>query len=489
MRGTTSSGVPAGWEAVIGLEVHVQLRTQAKLFSGAPNAFGEEPNSQTTEVDLGMPGVLPVLNRKAVELAVRTALALGCEVQPVSIFARKHYFYPDLPKGYQISQFEEPLATGGAVPIELNGDARTVPLTRIHMEEDAGKSVHDDALTGVDSSHVDLNRAGVPLIEIVSEPAMSTPAEAGAYLRSLRGIVRYVDVSDADLEKGHFRCDANISVRPDGETELGTKVELKNLNSFRYVERAIAHEIARQVETLEEGGKIVQETRLWDDRAGETRSMRTKEYADDYRYFPDPDLVALRVESEDRERIRRELPELPAERRQRFVEVYGLPDYDAQVLTDDREVADFFEECAKQTGDSKKVSNWVMRDVLGILKDGGQMLSETKLEPAHLGDLLKEVDKGRVTAANARQVLPELARSGGSAEEVIGALGLEAVTDTGALESAALEVIEANPKQREQYQAGEGKVLNFFLGQVMRRMGGKANPQQVREILTRLLSG
>ena len=483
--GGQSSGIPAGWEASIGLEVHVQLRTRAKLFSGAPNSFGAEPNSQTTEVDLGMPGVLPVINREAVQLAVRTALALGCEIQPVSIFARKHYFYPDLPKGYQISQYEEPLAIGGSVPIELNGDSRTVALTRIHMEEDAGKSIHDDALTA-GFSHVDLNRAGVPLIEIVSEPVISTPEEAGAYLRSLRAILRYVDVSDADLEKGHFRCDANISVRRPGEAELGTKVELKNLNSFRYVERAIAHEILRQVGALEEGGAIVQETRLWDERAAETRPMRSKEYAGDYRYFPDPDLVALRIDPEDRDRIARELPELPAQRRQRFVESYGLPDYDARVLTDDREVADFFEACAKSTGDPKKVSNWVMRDVLGLLKD--RTLGETKLEPAHLIDLLELVDGGGVTAASAREVLPELAENGGEAVELIRSRGLEAVTDTGRLESAARDAIEANPKQAEQYRAGEGKVLNFFVGQVMRRMGGKASPQQVRDILTRLLS-
>ena len=488
---TESEGavLPAGWEAVIGLEVHVQLRTRTKLFSAAPNAFGAEPNTQTTEVDVGMPGVLPVMNRRAVELAVRTALALGCELQPVSIFARKHYFYPDLPKGYQISQYEEPFATGGGVPIERNGEQRTVPLVRIHMEEDAAKSIHDDSITGAGVSHVNLNRAGVPLIEIVSTPEIRTPEEAGAYLRSLRSIVRYLEVSDADMEKGHLRCDANISVRRKGETELGTRVELKNLNSFRYVERAIAYEILRQVELIEDGGSVVQETRLWDDRAGETRSMRSKEYADDYRYFPDPDLVALRLEPEWLDEIRRNLPELPQERRQRFGDEYGLPAYDAQVLTDDRGVADFFEAVARLYDSPKTVSNWVMRDVLGALNERGLGIREAKLTPEHLVELLRLVDERRVTAAIARDVLPEVVESGTSPAAVVQARGLEAVRDTGELEAIASEVIEANPKQVGQYRGGQEKLVNFFVGQVMKRTKGKADPNLVKEILARLLAG
>jgi aspartyl-tRNA(Asn)/glutamyl-tRNA(Gln) amidotransferase subunit B len=451
-------GLPAGWETVIGLEVHVQLRTRTKLFSAAPNAFGAEPNTQTTEVDVGMPGVLPVLNRRAVELAVRTALALGCELQPVSIFARKHYFYPDLPKGYQISQYEEPFAVGGGVPIEHNGESRTVALVRIHMEEDAAKSIHDDSITGVGVSHVNLNRAGVPLIEIVSTPEIRTPEEAGAYLRSLR-------------------------------SELGTKVELKNLNSFRYVERAIAYESRRQVELIEDGGSVVQETRLWDDRAAETRSMRSKEYADDYRYFPDPDLVALRLEPEWLEEMRRNLPELPRERRQRFEQEHGLPAYDAQVLTDDRDVADFFEAGVRLYANPKTVSNWVMRDVLGTLKERAIGIRETKLTPEYLAELLRLVDEGRVTASVAREVLPEVAESGTSPAAVVQTRGLEAVRDTGELEAIAGEVIEANPKQVEQYRSGQEKLVNFFVGQVMKRTRGKADPNLVKEILARLLAG
>jgi aspartyl-tRNA(Asn)/glutamyl-tRNA(Gln) amidotransferase subunit B len=328
---------------VIGLEVHAQLRTQTKLFSSAPNDSGGEPNTCTTEVDLGLPGILPVLNRGAIELAVRAALAMGCEIRPVSLFARKHYFYPDLPKGYQISQYEEPYALGGGVPVPLEGEVRTVPLTRIHMEEDAAKSTHEGGEASRRESRVNLNRAGVPLIEIVSEPEIRSPQEAGAYFRSLRSILRYLGVSDADMEKGQLRCDANVSVRPTGQTALGTKVELKNLNSFRFVERALAFEIERQVEVLAEGGEVFQETRLWDERAACTRVMRSKEFADDYRYFPDPDLIALRLDAAYVDKLRADLPELPHQRRARFEADLRLPTYDAQVLTEDLEVAEFFE--------------------------------------------------------------------------------------------------------------------------------------------------
>ncbi len=477
------------WEPVVGLEVHAQLRTEAKLFSSAPNSFGAEPNTQTTEVDLGMPGVLPVINQRAVELAVRAALALGCEIQPVSTFARKHYFYPDLPKGYQISQYDEPYATAGGVPIQVNGELRVIRLTRVHMEEDAGKLIHDDAITGGGVSHVDLNRAGVPLIEIVSEPEIRSAEEAGAYLRSLRSILRYLDVSDADMEKGNFRCDANVSVRRRGAPELGTKVELKNLNSFKFVEHALAYEIERQIEVLEEGGTILQETRLWDEKANKTRSMRTKEHAHDYRYFSDPDLVPLRLDPAWIDALRRELPELPHERRQRYQRELELPAYDAQVLTEDRDVAAFFEETVRLYPHPKTVSNWVMRSVLAVLSEGDRDLAELPLTPAHLAALLELLDQGKVTAASAREIFQEMAMSGTQPAEIMRARGLEAVSDSGELETLVREVLNANPSQLEKYRGGEEKLFNFFVGQVMKRTRGKANPSVVREVLTRLLAG
>jgi aspartyl-tRNA(Asn)/glutamyl-tRNA(Gln) amidotransferase subunit B len=477
------------WEPVIGLEVHAQLRTQAKLFSSAPNSFGAEPNTQTTEVDLGMPGVLPVVNERALALAVRAAVALGCEIHPVSIFARKHYFYPDLPKGYQISQYEEPYSSGGAVPIEVNGKLAQIALTRIHMEEDAGKLIHDDAVTGGGASHVDLNRAGVPLIEIVSEPDIRSPEQAGAYLRSLRSILRYLDVSDADMEKGNFRCDANVSVRRAGSETLGTKVELKNLNSFKFVERALEYEIERQIELLEEGGTIVQETRLWDERAGETRPMRGKEYAHDYRYFPDPDLVPIRLDPDWIEARRGELPELPHQKRRRYETELELPAQDAHVLTEDHEVASFFEETVRRYPEAKIVSNWVMRDVLGVVSDSGASLAALPLTPGHLVGLLELVNQGRLTAASARKIFPEMARTGAQPDELMKAHGLEAVSDSGELEALAREVIDANPGQVTKYRGGEEKLFNFFVGQVMKRTRGKANPAAVREIMTRLLAG
>ena len=475
------------WEAVIGLEVHAQLKTAAKLFSSAPNAFGGEPNSRTTEVDLGMPGVLPVINERAVELALRAAVALQCEVQPVSRFARKHYFYPDLPKGYQISQYDEPYALGGAVPVQVNGELREFRLTRIHMEEDAAQSVHDSAITGERVSHVNLNRAGVPLIEIVSEPDMHTPGEAGAYLRSLRALLRYLGVSDAEMEKGQFRCDANVSVRRCG-AELGVKVELKNLNSFRYVEKALAYEIERQIEVLEEGGSVAQETRHWNERSGRSVKSRSKEDADDYRYFPDPDLAPLRIEPDRIERIRASLPELPHHKRRRFEDELGLPPADALVLAEDPHLARFFEQTAELHPEPRVVANWIRRDVQKILGDAGASLEELRLEPVHLARVLELVDAGRLTPASAREVLAETARSGEQPEAVVEARGLEAVSDSGELEALARELIESHPEQLEQFRRGETRVLNFFIGRVMRRTAGKADPAAVRQILTRLLA-
>jgi aspartyl-tRNA(Asn)/glutamyl-tRNA(Gln) amidotransferase subunit B len=475
------------FEAVIGLEVHAQLRTRTKLFSAAPNAFGGEPNTRTNEVDLGLPGTLPVLNQRAVELALRVACALGCQIRPVSRFERKHYFYPDLPKGYQISQYLEPYADRGAVPIEIGGEPRSIPLTRIHMEEDAGKSIHDDAITGPGVSHVDLNRAGVPLIEIVTEPALHSPEEAGAYLRSLRSILRYLEVSDADMEKGQFRCDANVSVRRRGDPVLGARVELKNLNSFRSVEHAIAHEIERQTERIEDGGRVVQETRHWDERAQRSRTSRVKEDADDYRYFPDPDLVPLRIEPSRLAAIRAALPELPGQKRARYRESYGLSAADAQVLAEDAAVARFFEETLARIDRPRLVATWVLRSVLEILGERGASLSELGLEPERFAALLRMIDAGRITAASGREVLVAMIDKGGAPEAIVRERSLEMVSDTGELESLVREVIAAHPAQAEKYRAGDAKLLNFLLGQVIRRTQGKANPAQVRELMERAL--
>ncbi len=468
---------------MIGLEVHTQLRTRSKLFSPAPVVFGAEPNTRTSEIDLGLPGVLPVPNAHAVELAVRLALALGCRVHPESIFARKHYFYPDLPKGYQISQYEEPFATGGAVPIEQDGVEKGVPLVRIHLEEDAGKLIHDDAVTGAGVSHVDLNRAGVPLVEIVSEPALRTPAEAGAYLRSLRAIVRWLEVGDADMEKGQLRCDGNVSVRRVGDPKLGTKVELKNLNSVRGIEKALAYEIARQIEVLEGGGRLHQETRGWDERAERTRPQRSKENAADYRYFPDPDLGPLRLDLEQIERWRAALPELPAARARRFEQAFELPGADARQLTDERALADFLEETVRLGAAPKAAANWILRDVLERVRGRAGGVLATALEPAHLAELLSLCAAGKLTTASARQVLAEVARSGARPADVMRARGLEALSDAGELTALLESVLAANPEPLAKLRAGEAKLSNFFVGQVMRATGGKADPAVVRALL------
>jgi aspartyl-tRNA(Asn)/glutamyl-tRNA(Gln) amidotransferase subunit B len=478
----------AGWEAVIGLEVHAQLGTAAKLFSSAPRSFGAEPNTQTTEVDLGLPGVLPVLNERAVELAVRAALALGCTVEPVSVFARKHYFYPDLPKGYQISQYEQPLARGGGVPIELDGVARSIGLIRIHLEEDAGKSIHDPAVTGGAATHVDLNRAGVPLVEIVSAPEIHTPREAGEYLRSLRSILRWLDVSDGDMDKGCFRCDANVSVRRAGERALGTRTELKNLNSFRFVERAVAAEIERQVELLEDGRPVVQETRSWDDRAGRSSPLRSKEQAQDYRYFPEPDLPPLRLDPAWIEKLRGQLPELPAARRRRYVEQLGLPERDARVLTEERALSEFFEGAARLHGKPREVAHWMLRSVLELLGEGQVELSQLALTPEALAELLGLVDAGRLSPASGRRLLVDLAERGGDPAARMRELGLEAVSDVGELEALAARVLQDHPQQVEKYRAGEDKLFHFLVGQVMKATRGKADPQAVHQVLRQLLA-
>jgi aspartyl-tRNA(Asn)/glutamyl-tRNA(Gln) amidotransferase subunit B len=482
------------FEAVIGLEVHTHLKTDSKLFSPAPVRYGEPPNHCVHEIDLALPGVLPVLNERAVELAIRAALATHCSVQRHSIFARKNYFYPDLPKGYQISQYEEPVATGGWIEIAADGEdgeprTKRVRLTRIHMEEDAGKSIHDEALGGGRGSLVDLNRAGVPLLEIVSEPDLRSPQEASAYLRALREILRYAEVSDADMEKGQFRCDANISLRPRGQERLGTRTELKNLNSFRFVEDALNAEITRQAALLEEGGEVRQATLGYDATRARTFVMRLKENADDYRYFPDPDLIPLLLAPERIEAVRRELPELPEQKRGRFESEHGLPAKDARLLTASRALADFFEAAAREHGSPRRVSNWMLRDVLAALKEGGLEIEASALAPGALARLIRLVDEGRVTAKSARELVPELVARGGDPEALVRERGLEAVSDAGLLERVADEVLAGNTAMVERFRAGDEKVLNFLMGQVMKKTGGKANAAQVRELLARRMAG
>jgi aspartyl-tRNA(Asn)/glutamyl-tRNA(Gln) amidotransferase subunit B len=481
----------AKYEVVIGLEVHVHMHTASKLFSPAPVRYGDPPNHATHPLDLGLPGVLPVLNRRAVELGIRAGLATHGKVNPRSIFARKNYFYPDLPKGYQISQYEEPLVTGGWLEVEVTGyDAPLrVGLTRIHIEEDAGKSIHDAAIAGDEGSHVDLNRAGVPLLEIVSEPDLRSPEEAAAYLRKLRALLRWADVSDADMEKGQFRCDANVSLRPHGETKFGTRTELKNLNSFRFIEDAIYAEVARQAELLDGGGRVVQATMHYDPDRRATRVMRLKENADDYRYFPDPDLVPLVIPESEIDAVRATLPELPEDRRVRFERDHALSAYDARLLTETRALADFYEAAATASGQPKAIANWMLRDVLATLKERDAEIDATQLTPGALAKLVALVEGGRVTAASARPLVAVLIESGGDPEALVRERGLEAVSDTGLLESAADAVIAAHPDVVAQIRGGDDKGLNFLMGQVMKRTQGKANPKAVREILARKLQG
>jgi aspartyl-tRNA(Asn)/glutamyl-tRNA(Gln) amidotransferase subunit B len=488
----------AEYEVVIGLEVHVHLATASKLFSPAPVRYGDPPNHDVHPVDLGLPGVLPVLNARAVELGIRAALATRCRIQPRSIFARKNYFYPDLPKGYQISQYEEPLATGGSLAFEADGRAVRVGLTRIHLEEDAGKSIHETAIAGREGSHVDLNRAGVPLLEIVSEPDLRSPEEAGAYLRALRQVLRYAGVSDADLEKGQFRCDANVSLRRRGEAKLGTRTELKNLNSFRFVEEALRAEIERQAAILDGGAAVQQATMHYDPARGTTRVMRTKENADDYRYFPDPDLVPLAIDPAAVEAVRRALPELPEAKRERFRREYGLSAGDIAILIESRARADFFEAAARslaersRDGDeapARRIAKWMLRDVLAQLKEGDREIEATRLTPEALAALVALVEAGRVTAASARPLVAVLMERGGDPEPLVRERGLEAVSDASLLERAADEAIAAHPDVAAQVRAGEAKGLHFLIGQVMKRTGGKADPKAVREILSRRVRG
>ncbi len=473
-------------EPVIGLEIHAELLTASKIFCGCATAFGAPPNTQVCEICLGMPGSLPVLNKKAVDYALMMALATDCRVNPESVFARKNYFYPDLPKGYQISQYELPLAEHGYLDIKANGGRKRIGITRIHLEEDAGKLIHSDTRP---VSFVDFNRTGVPLIEIVSEPDMESPEEAVEYFKGLRNILLYLEICDGNMEEGSLRCDANVSLRPVGAKELGVKVELKNMNSFRFVKAALEFEIKRQRANLSAGREILQETRLWDAAQNQTVSMRGKEEAHDYRYFPDPDLVPVRVTQEWLAELSKNLPELPAARRQRFQADYGLPEYDAEVLTSDKALADFFEATAKLFPHPKKVSNYVMGDVLREVKKGeaGIISLRSTLTPAASASMLDLVEDGTISGKMAKTVFDEMVATGKDPRLIIKEKGLTQISDAGALEALAREIISANPKEAADYRAGKGKVLSFFVGQLMRRTRGQANPQLANEIFQRLL--
>ncbi len=474
------------FEAVIGLEVHAQLLTDSKIFCGCSTRFGAEPNHNTCPVCLGMPGVLPVLNRKAVEFALKTALATNCQIAPFSIFARKNYFYPDLPKGYQISQYESPLAEKGWVEIEVDGKRKKVGLTRIHLEEDAGKLIHEEVAGGT-FSQVDFNRTGVPLIEIVSEPDIRSPEEASEYLKNLRDILRYLEVCDGNMEQGSFRCDANVSVRRRGEKGMGVKTEVKNMNSFRFVQRALEYEIGRQEGVLDEGKEISQETRLWEESRGITISMRSKEEAHDYRYFPEPDLIPLKIEPSWIERIKESLPELPGERKERFIRDYQIPPYDAGLITGSKALADYYERCVKLYPKTKVVSNWLMGEVLGRLKSEGQEIERSPVTPELLAGMLKMIDNGTISGKIAKDVFNQIWETGRSAEDIVKEKGLIQVSDAMEIEQMVDRVLADNPAEVEQYRAGKDKLLGFFVGQVMKVSGGKANPRMVNEVLKRKL--
>ncbi|MGO9571079.1 MAG: Asp-tRNA(Asn)/Glu-tRNA(Gln) amidotransferase subunit GatB [Desulfomonilaceae bacterium] len=469
------------YEAVIGLEIHAQLLTDSKAFCSCTTRFGAEPNSNTCPICQGMPGVLPVLNRKALEFTVRMALACNCEIKEVSRFARKNYYYPDLPKNYQISQYELPVAEGGWVEVETDGDIKRIRLTRIHMEEDAGKLIHDEHKP---VSYVDLNRTGVPLIEIVSEPEIRSPEEAAAYLRALRSMLVYLEICDGNMEEGSFRCDANVSIRPVGETSLGVKTELKNMNSFRNVQRGLQYEIERQTAMIQEGERITQETRLFDPATGTTASMRSKEQAHDYRYFPDPDLLPLRVPPELVERVRRELPELPAQKKERFITQFGIPPYDAGVLTASRNMAAYFEETVRLFPNPKIVSNWIMTELMRELKGEESGISCCPVSPNELAALLNLIGDGTISGKIAKTVFEEMYATGRGARIIIEEKGLLQVSDTAQLTEVIRKILDDNPGEVAKFLAGKTKVMGFFVGQVMKATKGQGNPAVVNRILT-----
>ena len=479
------------WETVIGLEIHAQLATRSKIFSAAATAYGATPNSQACAVDLGLPGVLPVLNAEVVRMAIKFGLAIDAHIAPYSVFARKNYFYPDLPKGYQISQFELPIVGRGQLTIEYedaDGHAagKVIGVTRAHLEEDAGKSLHEDfhGLSGID-----LNRAGTPLLEIVSEPDMRSAAEAVAYMKKIHSLVRYLEICDGNMQEGSFRCDANVSVRPAGQQSLGIRTELKNLNSFRFIERAINVEVERQIDIIEGGGTVVQETRLYDADRNETRSMRSKEEAFDYRYFPDPDLLPVVIAEEDVEAVRVTLPELPTAKKQRFIDDYGLSVKDAGTLTGSRELAGYFEQAARVAGEAKLTANWVLGDLLGLLNKDGLELDACPVSAEQLGGMLLRIKDNTISGKIAKQVFEAMWAGEGDADQIIEAKGLKQITDSSAIETIIDDIIAANPAQVEQYRAGKEKLFGFFVGQTMKATQGKANPAQLNEILKRKLDG
>ncbi|MCF6235625.1 MAG: Asp-tRNA(Asn)/Glu-tRNA(Gln) amidotransferase subunit GatB [Gammaproteobacteria bacterium] len=475
------------WEVVIGLEIHAQLATKSKIFSGAATAYGAAPNTQACAIDLGMPGVLPVLNKEAVRMAIKFGTAIGAHIAPRSVFARKNYFYPDLPKGYQISQFELPIVGVGHLDIELeDGSNKRIGVTRAHLEEDAGKSLHEDfhGLTGVD-----LNRAGTPLLEIVSEPDMRSAKEAVTYMKKIHSLVRYLEICDGNMQEGSFRCDANISMRPKGQKEYGTRAEIKNLNSFRFVERAINIEIERQIDILEDGGTVTQETRLYDSAKNETRSMRSKEEAFDYRYFPDPDLLPVELASEEIEAIRKTLPELPHQKKERFTASFSLTPYDAGVLTSSRELADFFENVVISSGNENKLAaNWVMGDFMAALNKAGVDITASPVSAEQLGGMIQRIADNTISGKIAKQIFEAIWNGEGDTDTIIEKKGLKQITDSGAIEAIIDGIITNNPNQTEQYRAGKDKLFGFFVGQTMKATQGKANPAQVNSLLKEKLN-
>jgi aspartyl-tRNA(Asn)/glutamyl-tRNA(Gln) amidotransferase subunit B len=477
----------ARYEAVIGLEVHVQLATATKIFCGCPTSFGAPPNTNVCPVCLGLPGALPVLSRRAVDLGIKGALALNCQVRPQSRFARKNYFYPDLPKGYQISQYDEPLAEHGYVDIVVDGTDRKIGVTRVHMEDDAGKSIHDGFKDSDRYSYVDLNRSGTPLIEIVSEPDMRSSGEAYAYLTEVKQVLQFVEVSTCDMEKGHLRCDANVSVRLKGAEKFGTKAEVKNLNSFRFLKLALDYEIARQVALLETGGRVVQETRLYNPDLGETCSMRSKEDAHDYRYFPEPDLAPLRIGEEWLGQVAATMPELPARKRARFVGEYGLSEYDAELLTATRAIAEYFETAARLSGNAKTAANWVMGDLMGLLKAEGKEIADSPVTAQSLGELVKQIGSGELSGKLAKEIFPKMFSTGQTASAIMEREGLKQISDSGALEKIIADVIANYPKQVEQYKGGKTTVINFLVGQAMKATRGQANVALVTDLFKRNL--
>lgn len=475
--------VRALYEPVIGLEVHVQLATRTKIFCSCPTGFGAPPNTNVCPVCLGMPGALPVLSRDSVEMAIKAALALNCQVRPFSRFARKNYFYPDLPKGYQISQYDQPVAEHGHVDFVTGSESSRVGITRVHMEDDAGKSIHDGFRDSDRYSYVDLNRSGTPLIEIVTEPDIRSSEEAFAFLTELKQILQFLEVSDCDMEKGQLRCDANVSIRRRGETKFGTKAEVKNLNSFRFLREALDYEITRQVDLIESGGRVVQETRLYNPDVGETFSMRSKEHAHDYRYFPEPDLVPLRIGDAWLSGTRSAMPELPAQKRRRFVDDLGLREYDAQVLSATRAGADYFEKAAAVSGDPRITANWVMGDLAAAMNAQGKGFADCPVSPEHLGELVALIGKSEISGKIAKEVFVKMYESGEAPRVIIEREGLKQISDTGALGQIVDEVLAASPKQVEQYKSGKTSVIGYLVGQVMKSSRGQANPQLVNEML------